>query len=874
MSDKWQRLRGRSVQGLPVHGDKGMTLPELLISVAITGLIVSTLGMATTVILRQSDNSGGRANNARSEQNINLWMPTDLASAETVDKLPGSKPCGPNPPAGPTLPACPPDVDLRGSNALMLVWKGRQYVGAPTNRIVDTVTAVSYRVVREATGEFRMYRVECHSADGAMAVCSSQVVLRELDAPPDTIAWVDGVTAPTWVMTVTDALLPEDISGAGDVVTPVDPGYKNKNAQRLVVTINGGGDAAGAGGGQNQISLSAGGTNREIGLTTSDLTGTPNFSAARSRCGGNFGLLVDRSGSITQTQLNSIKGGIRSFINTFAGTPIKVQVVIFDTTALTLGSGAEWGKYFNMLDDADVATLRNLVGDPAVNSSGIQRGGSTNWEDGLFRMLRNSDGTIQAQLPGTLIFFTDGMPNTSRLTNTTASAPKLADPLDNGLTTGSGDFQQVAWNRAERIVRDRGAINMIGVYVDSAMNLTVKPPVIPKAQWMVRGAGYDYEVGNTVVYEQGSLDYQRNENVKYQISGKNMRFEKFQSGAWVSAAIGPYNNSSTQARADYLAANTTPDESDNYRVTKTGSTGSWQNITEAQYKASNTVSGNGDGLQTVVSPSLGSNWTTVPQALYTLSNTNTASSDGWRTTTIWNPVTAAVYNAGNLNNGTSDNFKTSVSGAPSSWSTVTAAQFTASNTTSDETDGWRSTYYNATEVPINAYATIGNLIVGNLSGVEGGFVEATPRGGPYPDAAAADLFVLPDYTNFSNALASIALDQCGGTVTLQTRVGATSALDPFTYQNATTLETVQTSAAYRSGTFDVALPGGGSQVVTITPQEFTDITSYTPVSWSCKAGGAPYPFTTTPVVDHAPWTSITLTVEPNKAVSCLQTVTN
>ena len=584
-------------------------------------------------------------------------------------------------------------------------------------------------------------------------------------------------------------------------------------------------------------------------------------------------MVVDHSGSISQTELNSIKGGIRSFINTFAGTPIKVQIVIFDSTALTLGSGSEWGKYFNMLDEADVATLRNLVGDPAINSSGIQRGGGTNWEDGFFRMLRNSDGTIQAQLPGTLIFFTDGMPTKSRLDSTTASAPRLADPLDNGYTTGSGEFVQVAWNRAERIVRDRGSINIVGVYVDGAMNLAATPPVIPDAQWMIRGAGYDYEVGNTVVYQQGTLGYQRNENVKYQISGQNMRFEKLQSSVWVSAATG-YSNTSSQARAAYLAANTTPDSSDNYRVTRTSTSGSWQNITEAQYNASNTVSGNGDGFQTVVSPSLGSNWTPVSQALYNLSNTNTGTSDGWSTTTLWNPVTLEVYNAGNLNNGTSDNFRTIVSGTPSTWSTVTAARFTASNTTSDESDGWRSSYHDATEVPIHSYATIGNLIAGNLSGVEGGFVEAMPRGGPYLDAAAADLFVLPNYTNFSNALASVALDQCGGTVTLQTKVGATSALDPFTYQNTTTLETVQTSAAYRSGTFDVALPGGGSQVVTITPQEFTDITSYTPVSWSCKAAGVAYPFTTAPVPDHAPWTSITLTVAPNKAVSCVQTVTN
>jgi len=259
------------------------------------------------------------------------------------------------------------------------------------------------------------------------------------------------------VVTVTDALFADDVSGVGDEVAPPDPGYRNKGAQRLVVTINGGGDVAGEGGGQKQISLSAGVTNRETGLSTDDLQGTPNFTAARSRCGGNFGMVVDHSGSISQSELNSIKGGIRSFIDTFAGTPIKLQVVTFGDDAATLGTTAGvWGKYFDMLDDTDVATLKGLVGDPLVTSSGIQRGGWTNWEDALFRMLRNSDGTLQAQLPGTMIFFTDGVPTKSRLDYTSASAAAVEDPLDDGLDDDSGSFQQISWNRAERIVRDRG----------------------------------------------------------------------------------------------------------------------------------------------------------------------------------------------------------------------------------------------------------------------------------------------------------------------------------------------------------------------------------------------------------------------------------
>ena len=834
-----------------------MTLPELLISMVITGMVMAGLMAAATVMLRQVDNTEGRTNNARSEQNINLWMPTDLTSAESVDKLPGSVPCG-----GVLQGACPPGVDLRGSNALMLAWSGKEYDNA-SNTVVKTLTVVSYRVVREDSGEFRLYRVACVSIDLAQATCTTMVVLRELDPPPLTVEWRPGVTVPSWVISVTDALFAEDVSGVGDEVDPPDPGYRNKGAQRLVVTINGGGDVAGDGGGQKQISLSAGGTNREIGLATDDLTGTPNFTAARSRCGGNFGMVVDHSGSISQSELTSIKSGIRSFIDTFAGTPIKLQVVIFDNTALTLGSGAEWSKYFNMLDDADVATLKGLVGDPAVTTSGIQRGSGTNWEDGLFRMLRNSDGTLQPQLPNTVIFFTDGVPTKSRLDSTTASAAVVPDALDDGLTTGSGQFVQTAWNRAERIVRDRGSINLIGVYVN--------PDTAATSEWMIRGAGYTYEVGNAVVYERSALGYQRNNNVFFQMSGKNMSFERRVGTTWSSAASG-YASNSSQARAAYLSNNVEPSSNDNWRYTKTGSTGSWISISAAQYAASNTGSGNGDGFQTVVNGGLSSNWTTVTADEYNLSNTNGGESDGWRQSTVWSAITQAEYSVGNVDSGTADGFRTRVSGSNTSWAAVTPAQYTQSNTTSDSSDGWQATYYPAVTKRIADFATIGNLIVGNTTGVAGGYVEAAPRGGPYSNVGDIDLFVLPDYTNFNTALASVALDQCGGTVTLQTKVGATNALDPFTYQNMTSDETVKTSAAFRSGTFDIATPGGASQTVTITPQEFTDLARYTPNGWSCKSAGVAYPFTTAVVDGHAPWTSITLTVPANKAVSCTQQV--
>jgi hypothetical protein len=108
----------------------------------------------------------------------------------------------------------------------------------------------------------------------------------------------------------------------------------------VTVTINGGGDIAGAGGGQDKITLSAGGVDRETNLSTTNINVAPTFSATRSRCGGNFGMLVDTSGSIGSTNMSSVRNGLTQFVNSFAGTPIKLQVVRFSSTATTLGAGA------------------------------------------------------------------------------------------------------------------------------------------------------------------------------------------------------------------------------------------------------------------------------------------------------------------------------------------------------------------------------------------------------------------------------------------------------------------------------------------------------------------------------------------------------
>ena len=120
---------------------------------------------------------------------------------------------------------------------------------------------------------------------------------------------------------------------------------------------------------------------------------------------------------------------------------------------------------------------------------------------------------------------------------------------------------------------------------------------------------------------------------------------------------------------------------------------------------------------------------------------------------------------------------------------------------------------------------------------------------------------------------AIALAECGGTLTIQTRVGSASgpsALDPFTYQNSINQTTVTTTSQFRGGTFDFQTTS--SVTPTITPQNLTDLDHYTPIGWSCTAKGQARTFTTT-AVPGTPWSSITVSVGANEAVSCVQTVT-
>jgi len=242
-----------------------------------------------------------------------------------------------------------------------------------------------------------------------------------------------------------------------------------------------------------------------------------------------------------------------------------------------------------------------------------------------------------------------------------------------------------------------------------------------------------------------------------------------------------------------------------------------------------------------------------------------------------------LYNKNNKTPDESDGWRTyrSYTAPFSSSETTTEAAYIAGKTAGVDptvnSDGWTATKvyvppytgYDATRT----YSRTNEDILGQLIDPAGLVQPVTDAGGNVTNAEVANMYTTSDWSKLQGALKAIALGQCGGTLTLQTRVGGTTAAnDTFTYSNTLDNTKVETSSSKRSGTFDFAIPSGGSITAEIQQQNVSALNHYAPAGWTCKAGGVPV---TPTLVDvpGTPWDSIRLTIAANQAVSCIQNVT-
>ena len=508
MSTKSTTTRG--VQRRAKHlRDSGLTLPELLIVITVMGALAAVLSTALIVTLRQATGAEGRANVARAETAIDTWLPADLASTDigntalpAVNLDPAAEPCG----------NCG-SIDLSGANALQLAWT----TTVPGTPPATVTTRVQYQYI-QLNGEWQIRRISCVGAQP----CKVAVMLHDLDGPPDPASYNPNVDRPVCVL---------------DVAVPVDPvGLDlDDNARQVVVTIDGGGDSAGAGGGENSVSLTAGGrTTEEI---DADEFTVPSFVRAVSRCGGPVTLIVDDSGSIGDGNMtNVVRPGVEAFIEAFRGTPTQLQLVRFDSEATVLGPGGDWHRYMDMTDDAAVDALLGTV-------DSLAAGGLTNWEDAFFRTFKNFDGTPADTLPNRVVFFTDGLPSVNRATldgewwsnmhngaqvNFNAGVYNRAM----GWPTETGAFHQESFDRADALLDDHRNVDMIFVGVGGGLQANVNwqydvanyqnPNLAPPAAESKTGADVlAYLLANAssgqvpAVYDAGTNSYTNPETADY-----------------------------------------------------------------------------------------------------------------------------------------------------------------------------------------------------------------------------------------------------------------------------------------------------------------------------------------------------------------------
>ena len=88
-----------------------------------------------------------------------------------------------------------------------------------------------------------------------------------------------------------------------------------------------------------------------------------------------------------------------------------------------------------------------------------------------------------------------------------------------------------------------------------------------------RGYHAGAQVGDALAYTRGyHSTYDRNNNVTFQIASSGVVYEQLIGTPWTSIS-----------RSAFTAGNTTPDESDKFRLRVTGTPGTWQTISSTQY---------------------------------------------------------------------------------------------------------------------------------------------------------------------------------------------------------------------------------------------------------------------------------------------------
>lgn len=341
--------------------DRGMTLVELLLTVTILGIIMSSLAAAVIVMLRTEAPTRDRISESKDVTFLQAWIPTDLASAVSRNVEPTYQPAN--------------NTKLPGTNVITIT--------RPDLSNGGTYVTISYRYVHDGD-EWQLRRYEIRNPNSTTPTVTQVGVAHELAAPPAT--W-NPSQAPVHAVMVT--------ARNQVVLRPI--------GEDIDVTFASG-DAFTTGGA---------GLSSEDALPTNYTGGIVDPAAPPSRCGGTVTIVLDTSSSIpTQNGQTALVNAALGFIDAYTGTPTYMRIVGFDVSAYAYYPTTA-GQYVNILNPSSALTAMRTKVDAQDTSSG-RWGNGTNWEDGLWQAFRNNAGTPYSQLPELVVFISDGEPNRNR----------------------------------------------------------------------------------------------------------------------------------------------------------------------------------------------------------------------------------------------------------------------------------------------------------------------------------------------------------------------------------------------------------------------------------------------------------------------------
>ena len=280
--------------------DDGFTLPELLIAIVISGILVVSISMAFTTVLQTQSQATNRLAESKDITFVQTWLPVDLSSALDTFSMPDETQLHAELAA--FAPPMAYNAALPGVNVMTVIRPD-----LATGSGVYYLVAYRYH---EVGGQWQLSRFEIRNPGTASEVVKTVGVAYEMPEPP-----------PGWDITQAPVHAVEVTSRNQVILRPI--------GEDVTVNFESG----------NEFTTGGAGLSAENQLPTDYSGGFTDPSAPPSRCGGRVALVIDTSGSVPAN-----RGGIPtelaavSFIDGFTGTPTTLSINGFDREAYGMGT--------------------------------------------------------------------------------------------------------------------------------------------------------------------------------------------------------------------------------------------------------------------------------------------------------------------------------------------------------------------------------------------------------------------------------------------------------------------------------------------------------------------------------------------------------